>query len=101
MLYPLKRIAQPSYGDDVGFLVRARCPQDARRVVYDELLSEDLARINDPTYAGGRRPPHLIEMDRSNARTRNAMWLDPNQSTCVELSQDGPEEIILVDHLNG
>ena len=104
MLYLLKRIEQPRYGDDVGFVVRACTTEDARRFVHGKLLDEELARINDScklTLAGGQRPPHLLEMDRNNARNGLVLWLDPNQSTCVGLPPDGPEEIILSDHLNG
>jgi hypothetical protein len=101
MLYLLKMIAKPDYGDTAAFVVRASAAEAARKHVYDELVEAGLIRVVDFNTRIKGRPPHLLETERAGVYTQNVMWLCPDQSTCTEIPQDGPAEIILIDHRDG
>lgn len=61
----------PWYDKAFGFVIRAETEEDARRIAQEN--AGDETRYNAPA------------------------WTDPVNSTCIELTADGPEEEIMRD----
>jgi hypothetical protein len=70
----------PWYDKTFGFVVRAETEERARAV------------------AQGKGGPETYEYnDKYTGRTAVPAWTDPKLSSCVELTADGVEEVVLQD----
>lgn len=82
-LYLLKRIEHSGYDEAAGFVVRAKSPRAARKII-----------------AGGwhGRPGTLLPWSGAEG---DQTWLDPKRSTCRVLTTDGKPGVVLRDFLHG
>ena len=69
----------PWYDKAFGFVVRAATEEEARRLANTE--------------GGDEKGPARTDV----YRTGGDPWLDPKQSTCIELTGDGEAEVIFRD----
>jgi hypothetical protein len=70
---------EPWYDKAFGFVVRAKTEKQARQIANDHGGNET-GKISLRVYRTGGDP-----------------WLNPDESTCIELNSDGDEEMILCD----
>ncbi len=70
----------PWYDKAFGFVIRSETERYARTLAHENAGDE-----NRGAFLGNQ-----------TADTKNP-WLDPKYSTCTELLQDGPEQLILQD----
>lgn len=71
---------EPWYDKAFGFVVRAESAEDARQMAHDE--------------AGDENRGEFLKNRTANTKTP---WLDPNYSTCEELSNEGEAGIVILD----
>lgn len=113
MIYVLQRIAAPDYGDYCGFVVRADTAEFARCAVYEHLCKvalKDLKELDAVRRNGAELstrdgtptiPYQSTPEDRIQVCIPHEEWLRPGDTTCVLVPQDGNNEVIMVDYLNG
>ena len=71
---------EPWYDKAFGFVVRAETEADARKLAHENAGDENRGEF----------------LQREIAKTKSP-WLDGRYSSCVELTADGPTEVILED----
>lgn len=98
MIYVLKRIGVPDYGDYCGFVVRADTKALARKFVYNYLCKDTLRQQGESDEIRNR--PSTEEEQRL-ACAAHAEWLRTEDVSCVNVYEEGDTEIILIDHLDG
>lgn len=83
-LYLLKRIGECDYDEADGFVVRAKSPQGARKIIAEDW---------DALHPDSRLPWFGEEGSEP--------WLNPALTTCQELHADGKPGVVLRDFLHG
>lgn len=71
---------EPWYDKAFGFVVRAETEEDARKVADENSGDEKRG-----------------EFLREKIANTTAPWIDAKYSTCIELTADGPQEMIIQD----
>ena len=72
-----KEAWEPWYDKSFGFVIRAESEDEARKIADENAGNENM---DNETYKDTKHP-----------------WLDPKQATCVVLTNDGKQELIIKD----